>query len=184
MAGSSGEKIIVPRNFQLLEELEKAEKGGTDMSISMGLSVQDDVLMTEWVCTILGPNGSPLENRIISVYLNCGSHYPEVTPTVRFLTKVNIPDFVVRCRAFFSQSLPRCLHLHTPHERMPLRLWPPMPCAGAGWQGARRQAQEDTGRGGRLGGGQPANRKGTPRTEKSAAKQIRAEAAASGHDHV
>lgn len=34
MASSSGETIIVPRNFKLLEELEKAEKGNTDMSVS------------------------------------------------------------------------------------------------------------------------------------------------------
>lgn len=95
MAGSSGEIIIVPRNFQLLEELEKAEKGQTDMSISMGLSDGSDVYMREWVCTILGPNGSPLENRIISVHLTCADEYPKVPPTCRFLTKINA-DFVVR----------------------------------------------------------------------------------------
>ena len=96
MAGSSGEVIIVPRNFQLLDELEKTEKGQTDMSISMGLSDGSDVYMREWVCTILGPNGSPLENRIISVHLTCGDDYPKVPPAARFLTKVNAPDFVVR----------------------------------------------------------------------------------------
>ena len=105
MAGSSGEVIIVPRNFQLLDELEKTEKGQTDMSISMGLSDGSDVFMQDWVCTILGPNGSPLENRIISVHLTCGDHYPKVPPTARFLTKVNAPDFVVRTAPRKASSL-------------------------------------------------------------------------------
>ena len=96
MAGSSGEVIIVPRNFLLLDELEKTEKGQTDMSISMGLSDGCDVFMREWVCTILGPNGSPLENRIISVHLTCADEYPKFPPVVRFLTQINAPDIVVR----------------------------------------------------------------------------------------
>ena len=102
--GSSGEVIIVPRNSQLLDELEKTEKGLTDMSISMGLSDGGDVYMREWVCTILGPNGSPLENRIISVHLTCGDDYPKVPPTVRFLTMLNAPDFIVR-RIFNSPAV-------------------------------------------------------------------------------
>eukprot|EP00965_Chrysotila_dentata_P061830 2048227-Pleurochrysis_carterae.AAC.3 len=32
------EKIVVPRNFYLLDELERAEKGKTHMTISMGLA--------------------------------------------------------------------------------------------------------------------------------------------------
>ena len=103
-SGSSGEVIIVPRNFQLLDELEKTEKGLTDMSISMGLSDGGDVYMREWVCTILGPNGSPLENRIISVHLTCGDDYPKVPPTARFLTMLNAPDFIVR-RIFNSPAV-------------------------------------------------------------------------------
>jgi ubiquitin-conjugating enzyme E2 variant len=109
MAGSSGEVIIVPRNFQLLDELEKTEKGQTDMSISMGLSDGSDVLMREWVCTILGPNGGPLENRIISVHLTCGDDYPKVPPIAHFLTKVNAPDFVVSAFMAIAEPFLPCL---------------------------------------------------------------------------
>ena len=58
---SSGEQIIVPRNFVLLEELEKAEKGNTDMSVSMGLKIADDVYMYDWQCTILGPYNTAID---------------------------------------------------------------------------------------------------------------------------
>ena len=35
------------------QELEKAEKGNTDMSVSYGLCQADDISLTDWQCTIL-----------------------------------------------------------------------------------------------------------------------------------
>ena len=93
---SQQEVVIVPRNFRLLEELENAEKGKTSMEVSYGLCEDDDITLTNWQCTILGPMGSPVENRIISLLLRCGVNYPKEEPTVQFQTKVNFP-FVVRC---------------------------------------------------------------------------------------
>eukprot|EP00324_Dicrateria_rotunda_P000925 CAMPEP_0206162920 /NCGR_PEP_ID=MMETSP1474-20131121/11098_1 /ASSEMBLY_ACC=CAM_ASM_001110 /TAXON_ID=97495 /ORGANISM="Imantonia sp., Strain RCC918" /LENGTH=258 /DNA_ID=CAMNT_0053565311 /DNA_START=16 /DNA_END=794 /DNA_ORIENTATION=+ len=88
---SNGETIIVPRNFVLLDELEKAEKGQTDGTVSLGLVQDDDVYMRNWQCTILGPSNSPVENRIIMLRVCCGDQYPNEPPTVRFQSKVNFP---------------------------------------------------------------------------------------------
>lgn len=95
MAPSGGETIIVPRNFYLLEELEKVEKGKTDMNVSYGLVTPDDVYMSDWQCTILAAPNTTLDNRIISLRVNCGPSYPDAPPTVQFQTKLNFP-FIVR----------------------------------------------------------------------------------------
>ncbi|MCJ1286258.1 E2 ubiquitin-conjugating protein mms2 [Xylographa opegraphella] len=45
----------VPRNFRLLEELEKGEKGLGAEACSYGLTDGDDLMMSNWNGTILGP---------------------------------------------------------------------------------------------------------------------------------
>ena len=50
-------EVIIPRNFKLLEELEASEKGTGDMAVSMGLVNSDDIFLTEWNGSILGPGG-------------------------------------------------------------------------------------------------------------------------------
>ena len=94
MASSTGEKVVVPRNFKLLEELERTEKGKTDMTISYGLVKDDDVYLSDWQCTILGAMNSVLENRIISLVMHCGTEYPQKPPTIKFQTKLNYPFIV------------------------------------------------------------------------------------------
>lgn len=80
-----------PRNFKLLEELEKGEKGLSAESISYGLSNQDDITMTHWNGTILGPPHSTHENRIYSLTIVCDEKYPDEPPQVKFVSKINLP---------------------------------------------------------------------------------------------
>ncbi|KAI3402975.1 MMS2 [Candida oxycetoniae] len=81
----------IPRNFKLLEELEKGEKGLGAESISYGLTNQDDITMTNWNGTILGPPHSNHENRIYSLSIICDKNYPELPPKVRFVSRINLP---------------------------------------------------------------------------------------------
>lgn len=98
--------IAVPRNFRLLEELEKGEKGIGDGSCSYGLEDSDDIMMSNWNGTIIGPGHvrrrplfmSPLtstqtvhENRIYSLKITCGASYPDTPPSIQFLSRVNLP---------------------------------------------------------------------------------------------
>ncbi|KAF8159959.1 ubiquitin-conjugating enzyme/RWD-like protein [Crassisporium funariophilum] len=81
----------VPRNFRLLEELEKGEKGIGDGSCSYGLEDGDDILMSDWNGTIIGPGHTVHENRIYSLKITCGQSYPDVRPDVQFISRVNLP---------------------------------------------------------------------------------------------
>jgi ubiquitin-conjugating enzyme E2 variant len=88
--GSGGSSVVVPRNFRLLEELERGEKGIGDGSVSYGMDDSDDIYMRSWTGTIIGPHNSVHDGRIYQLKLFCDKDYPEKAPTVRFCSRVNM----------------------------------------------------------------------------------------------
>jgi ubiquitin-conjugating enzyme E2 variant len=71
----AGEVVIIPRNFKLLEELEKSEKGIGDMSISFGLQDPGDTFLSDWNGGILGPVGVRI---ILNLFLCAHIFYPVI----------------------------------------------------------------------------------------------------------
>ena len=60
------------------------------MNISMGLVQPDDILLTDWNASILGPNGTPYAERFYELRVTCGPEYPDRPPAIRFVTKINM----------------------------------------------------------------------------------------------
>ncbi|CAA7391992.1 unnamed protein product [Spirodela intermedia] len=87
---SKSEPICFPRNFRLLEELERGEKGIGDGSVSYGMDDVEDILMCSWTGTIIGPHNSVHDGRIYQLKLFCDKDYPDKPPIVRFHSRINM----------------------------------------------------------------------------------------------
>jgi len=87
--GACGGECVVPRNFRLLRELEKGEKGDGGF-VSWGLAAPDDMSLTMWNGSILGPPNTAFDSRFYSLTIECGPRYPDVPPIVKFASRINM----------------------------------------------------------------------------------------------
>jgi len=90
-------RAVVPRNFRLLAELEAGEKGHGEEKekhksapwCSYGLD-GDDIFLSYWNGTIIGPQNTPLGEYIFNIKIHCGKEYPDKPPTLKFVDKINM----------------------------------------------------------------------------------------------
>lgn len=101
--------VIIPRNFKLLEELEASEKGTGDMSVSLGLCDPDDIFLTEWNGSILGPPGTIFDGRLFELRVSCGPDYPVAPPKVKFTSRINMSS-VNQSTGVVESDLPALAH--------------------------------------------------------------------------
>lgn len=80
----------VPRNFRLLEELERGEKGIGDGTVSYGMDDADDIYMRSWTGTIIGPPGV------------CSSRSFRRFVFIGYLTKISLVVFRLCTRERFT----------------------------------------------------------------------------------
>lgn len=109
---SAGKSVIVPRNFRLLEELERGEKGIGDGTVSYGMDDGDDIFMRSWTGTIIGPHNSVHEGRIYQLKLFCDKDYPDKAPSVKFYSRINMTCVNQDTGVVEAKHFPLLAHWH------------------------------------------------------------------------
>lgn len=73
----------------------------------------EDIFLSEWNCSILGPDGTTFAQRFYELRVTCDANYPSNPPTVRFVSAVNMSNVngtgvVVRSTTFLSLRCSLC----------------------------------------------------------------------------
>lgn len=87
MPPKTKEKVVIPRNFILLDELEKSEKGkyAWDATISAD-AVFENILLKNWSGTIItDPRRTGGQEYTFHFSLYAGDDYPKVPPVVKLV---------------------------------------------------------------------------------------------------
>eukprot|EP01013_Petalomonas_cantuscygni_P016913 TRINITY_DN33993_c0_g1_i1.p4 TRINITY_DN33993_c0_g1~~TRINITY_DN33993_c0_g1_i1.p4 ORF type:complete len:136 (-),score=13.19 TRINITY_DN33993_c0_g1_i1:270-677(-) len=79
--------VEVPRNFRLLEELDRVSDGTVTVGLKEG---DDDIYMHSWQGTIIGAQGTAFDGRIYTLAIHVGDDYPYKPPQFRFTTRINM----------------------------------------------------------------------------------------------
>lgn len=79
---SSQDTIVIPRNFILLEEQEKSEKGNYPYGVSIGLATMDDIFLHSWNGFIMTDGRSCKWGEVaLNFEIYCNDNYPNVPPS-------------------------------------------------------------------------------------------------------
>ncbi|KAK8805719.1 hypothetical protein WA158_002375 [Blastocystis sp. Blastoise] len=87
------DKIIVPRNFKLLNELHESEHPPENKPVSQvswGLPDLSDRYLHNWECTI-NPIPGTRFYYMLKLKAFCSDNYPNEPPKFTFVSKVNLP---------------------------------------------------------------------------------------------
>ena len=66
-------------------------QGISDGNITFGITSPDDTFLTTWNASIMGPQGTPYDQKFYSLIVKATDDYPSSPPQIRFNTKVNLP---------------------------------------------------------------------------------------------
>jgi ubiquitin-conjugating enzyme E2 variant len=82
--------VVIPRNFHLLEEIERREKCFDDGTVSYGMEDGDDIYMSCSTGTITGTHKLVHYGRIYQLKLFYDKDYLNMPPTVIFVSRINM----------------------------------------------------------------------------------------------
>lgn len=84
------EKIIIPRTFVLIEELEKSEKGGYSPFCSVGIKDFEDIHLRYWNGFIIPSENTVVSGQDIRFKIVCDMDYPDKPPSFELVSSKNI----------------------------------------------------------------------------------------------